>query len=74
MDHVDFLGQMSKVKFTIHTYRIKFIKTIEVKHCLYIKPVRHVHHGERMNPMDFGGQGHDGYHFRMCGTRACYAL
>ena len=32
-----------------------------------IKLGRHVNHGEKMNPIDFEGQGHYGYHRQMCG-------
>ena len=32
--------------------------------CFFVELVRHVNHDERMNPIDFGGQGHNGHIWR----------
>ena len=42
---------------TMDIYGNKLVKTIATKpFCFLIKLGRHVSHGERMNPIDFGGQ------------------
>ena len=58
MNPIAFEGQRSKVKVTMDTYGNKLVNMIETKTVVYFffNLGRHVNHGERMDPIDFGGQ------------------
>ena len=68
MDPIDFGAQRSKVKVTIDIYGNNVVNTIGTKPlcafeydrdytiaCFFVKLGRHVNHGKRMNPLNFGG-------------------
>ena len=62
MNPIDFGGQRSKIKVTTDIYGNELVNTIETTPlCIslvyfFIKLCRHINNGERMNPIDFGGQ------------------
>ena len=55
MDPIDFVGQRSKVKVTIEKYGNKLVNMIMMIY-FFIKLERDVNYGERIDPIDFGGQ------------------
>ena len=63
MNPFDFGGQRSKVKVTMDIYGDKLVNKIETKPLnvyFFFKLGRYINYGERMDSIDFGGQGHSG--------------
>ena len=77
MDPIDFGGQRSKAKVTIHIYGNKLVNTIDTKPlCASSNLADMLTMVRGCTPLilEVKGEGHDGHHLQMWVARGCYAL